>query len=790
MMPYDAARRFAATVRRLASRFIPAMAGFRGRRFFAGAGISFALALLFFLPVAFLCPSLTTPLSSAIYDSGGKLLAASVAADGQWRLPAGPVPEKIEKALVAREDRRFRIHPGVDPFAIARAFALNARSGRVISGGSTITMQCVRLLEENPPRTVAQKFREAFLALLLETRYTKKDILALYAANAPFGGNVVGIEAASWRYYNRPPENLSWAEAATLAILPNQPGLVHPGSNRDTMREKRDRLLRDLRNVGAIDSRTLELSLDEPLPKEPYALPRLAPHYLERFAQNGRIVTAIDRALQENVSRILERWSARFALRGISNAAAIVMDTESGKVLAYVGNTGRARDDGRCVDVDIVNSRRSSGSILKPFLYAGMLDSGLLLPGELVIDIPTRIGSYKPENNMPQYHGAVRASEALSRSLNVPAVRELRDFGIAHFLDLLKSAGFTTFTRSADDYGLPLILGGGEVSLEETTRAYAALMNRAGGVKTADATAPHLESISAGAAWLTLDALLYGTRPEEESLWQSFASARKIAWKTGTSYGNRDAWAIGTTPGYTVGIWIGNATGEGRPELKSISTAAPVLFDIFGILPATDWPSAPETELAPIVVCAESGYLAGPECARTETALKPVHANDNTPCPYCRRVSLTPDGKWQATASDLELNWKGSLPRTESRFVLPPSIEYWYRKYNISYRQLPPWLPGHAGDSSRKDLDLVFPEPGARIFIPVNMTGKKESVVMQARHRDPGEILYWDLDGVYLGETRYYHDITASPGPGKHRITVTDEHGNRVSRGFEILEEN
>jgi penicillin-binding protein 1C len=775
----------------------------------AALALSLCLSLVAFIPLAAFHPGRDKPLSSAIYDADGKLLAASVADDGQWRLPESAVPDRVGKAMIAFEDRRFYAHPGVDPLALARAVAINALRGRVISGGSTITMQTARLLEKNPPRTLAQKAREAVIALTLEARHSKKDILSLYAANAPFGGNVVGIEAASWRYFNRPPDALSWAEAATLAVLPNQPSLVRPGSNRDVLKAKRDRLLNELYRRGCFDRGILGLSLDEPLPDEPYPLPSLAPHYLNRFRGEGRVVTDIDRGLQRNLVRVLERWSSRFALRGIDNAAAIALDTKTGAILAYVGNTGMGRDGGRTADVDVVISRRSSGSVLKPFLFAGMLDSGLLLPDQLVTDIPTRIGSYKPENNLPDYLGAVRAGEALSRSLNVPAIRELRDYGIAHFLDLLRRSGFTTLSRTADEYGLPLVLGGGEVTLEETTRAYAALMNRAAGAEKgaftgADKPVPASQSsraslksrsfpespVSRGAAWLTLEALLYGVRPEDESLWQSFASARKIAWKTGTSYGNRDAWAIGTTPAYTVGIWIGNATGEGRPELKSITTAAPVLFDVFSILPATDWPAFPEKDLEPVRVCARSGYLAGPECAETTSSLKPRTATSGAPCPYCKRVSLTPDGKWQAVAGDLTGAFEGSLPRTESRFVLPPQIEYWYRKHDSGYRPLPPWIPGHVGDSSKPDLFIVFPEPRSRVFIPKNIEGQKESIVLEARHRNNSEILYWDIDGEFIGETQYFHELTASPPPGKHRLTVTDSRGNRDSRSFEVLDEN
>lgn len=748
------------------------------------AAVSLALAAALFALFLQLTPKFDKPLSFAIYDREGKLLGASVSADGQWRLPAGSVPSKVGTAIITFEDRCFWIHPGVNPFSIARAAAQNASGNRIVSGGSTLTMQVVRLSRNNPERTITEKIREALLAFVLEIRCTKREILGLYAANAPFGGNVVGLEAASWRYYNRPADSLTWAEAATLAVLPNQPSLVHPGARRDRLLEKRNRLLRELGRRGFIDDKMLKLSLAEKLPEEPYPLPRLAPHYLERMKKEGQAKTTIDRKLQQSLVATLERWSTQFDASGIHNAAGIVIDTRTGEILAYAGNTGANRAERHNTDVDIIVSRRSSGSVLKPFLYAGMLDAGLILPHQLIPDIPTRIGSYKPENNLPVYQGVVPADEALSRSLNIPAIRELREFGIAPFLELLSKSGFTTLDRTADEYGLPLILGGGEITLDEAVHAYARLMNRAEDGEARDFP------VSSGASWLTLEALVNGSRPDDEALWQSFASARKIAWKTGTSYGNRDAWAIGTTPEYTVGVWVGNASGEGRPELKSISTAAPVLFDIFSFLPRSAWPARPEADLREVAVCAESGYLAGPRCDEVTAAWKPAGAPSGMPCPWCRSVSLTPDGAYQATANDLAEKWKGSMPVVRNRFVLPPVYEYWYMKHSLSYHPLPPWIPGANGSSAQSDLAIVFPESDARVFIPVEIDGKEGSLIMEATHRDPDETLYWDVDGEYLGQTRNYHQISARPSPGTHVLTITDSRGNRAERQFEILGEN
>lgn len=763
------------------------------RRFPLGAvlisiGVGTAVLLLLLLAA----PRQTASLSRVIRDREGNLLGAAVASDGQWRFPPGQdIPDRFILAVTTFEDKRFYLHPGVDPLSLARAAVQDIRAREIVSGGSTLTMQTVRLLSGNPARTFSEKIREAVLALVLELRCTKREILELYAGNAPFGGNVVGIEAASWRYFNRRPYSLTWAEAATLAVLPNQPALVHPGANRELLQQKRDRLLGRLFALGRMSENEYRLALAEPLPEKPWPLPRLAPHFLDRTRElEGPADTTIDRNLQIRVTEILERRSARLAASGIRNAAAIVLETKTGNIAAYVGNTGMERNDGSETDVDMIRARRSTGSLLKPFLYGAMLDAGLLMPRQLVVDIPTRIGSYKPENNVPIYQGVVRADQALSRSLNIPAVRGLREYGIGPFLDILRNSGFTTFTRTAEDYGLPLILGGGECTMEEAAHAYAALMNRAAGKTARDFASPcgFPESpLSRGAAWLTLKALVAGTRPEEEALWESWASGRNIAWKTGTSYGNRDSWAIGTTPDYTVAVWAGNATGEGRPELKSATVTAPMLFDIFALLPKSDWPADPEADLEHVRICSRSGYLASPSCDETETGLKPLHAPSGHPCPWCRPVSYSPDGMWRATAEDLSAIGPGTLPTVKNEFVLPPVLEWWYVRHAVNYRKLPPWIPGHSGGSVENDLSIAFPEEGTNAYIPVELDGTSGAFIMQAVSRERGAVLYWDLDGEYLGETREYHEMAVKPKPGTHVLTVTDSLGRSVTRRFRIL---
>lgn len=780
-------------IRRFTEKVLLVISSFsvRKRRLFAVL-LLFLIALIvatFAVPSAIISGS--SPCSYALYASDGTLLGAQTASDGQWRFEAAEVPQKFADAIVTFEDKRFYWHPGVDILSIIRAFRENSASGSIVSGGSTITMQTVRLLEHYPPRTYRQKFHEALAAVFFELRYSKKHILELYAANAPFGGNVVGLEAASWRYFARPPASLSWAEAATLAVLPNQPSLVYPGANSELLLSKRNFLLARLFERGKISADEYERSLLEKLPQKPFPLPSISRHYLEylKKTQKGKHTTTfrtkLNSSMQKNATRTLEAWSLSFSRRGINNAAALILDTKTLDVLAYCANTGIERNTDTNA-VDMIQSRRSSGSLLKPFLFAAMLDAGSLLPEQLVIDIPTRIGNYSPDNNIPKYAGAIPASEALSRSLNIPAIRELREYGITAFLDILRKSGFTTLNRSSDDYGLPLILGGGEITLWEASRAYARMMQAALGTNS-DRNFP----ISRGSAYLTLSALSEGVRPDEEAAWQTFANARRIAWKTGTSNGNRDAWAIGVTAEYTVAVWVGNAIGSGTPDLKSASTAAPVLFDLYKTLPRSSWIGFPEAELSKVTVCAKSGYAAGIDCTETKEAFKPRKAPQSSACPYCRKVSLTNDGLYQATADDLTGEkagiYDGTMPQVESRFVLPPSIEYWYKRANLGYRSLPDFVPWHK-NAEIQELSLIFPEAGAKIVIPTEIDGSPGSMVMQAATRNPDTVVYWDIDGTYLGCTENRHELAARPRAGSHTLTVTDSHGSRIQRHFTVLD--
>jgi len=513
------------------------------------------------------------PTATVITSQKNDLLGAMIANDGQWRFPQNDsVPEKFKTCIIHFEDAYFYEHPGFNPVSIFKALKENINSGTVKRGGSTLTQQVVRLSRKKP-RTYLEKAKEIILATRLELRHSKEEILSLYASNAPFGGNVVGLDAASWRYFNRDSKDLSWAESAALAVLPNAPSLIYPGKNQERLFKKRNRLLKKLLEEEVIDSLTYNLSVVETLPQKPYPLPQIAPHLLQRVARDNygkQIKTTIDTKLQEQTNFVVKNHYNMLKQNEIYNISVLVLDVNTRKVLSYIGNS--PTDKAHQKDVDIINKPRSTGSILKPFLYAAMLDTGDILPHTLVADVPTEFGSYVPENFNKEFDGAVPASRALARSLNVPSVRMLRSFGLDRFHHYLKELELKDLKYDANHYGLSLVLGGAESNLWDLCKSYAAMSSTlnhfnetsseyfdnefgeptflasetiAFGEKTAEKTV-----FDAASIYLTFESLKEVNRPSGDENWKFFDNSKQIAWKTGTSFGFRDAWAIGTTKDY------------------------------------------------------------------------------------------------------------------------------------------------------------------------------------------------------------------------------------------------
>lgn len=747
------------------------------------------------------------PYSTVIESSDGELLAAQIAPDGQWRFPAkDSVPDKFKQCIVYFEDEHFRYHPGFNPVAMVKAIRQNQKAGKVVRGGSTLTQQVIRLSRKNKKRTYFEKLIEIVLATRLEFRHSKEKILELYAAHAPFGGNVVGLEMASWRYFGVQAHQLSWAESATLAVLPNAPSLIYPGKNQEKLRRKRNALLLKLHNEGVIDQLTYDLAITEPLPQKPYNVPQIAPHLLQRVAktdQGQRIKTTIDINLQNRINHIARQYHNQFKQNEVHNLAILVIDVQTRNIISYVGNSPTDADHDK--DVDIISAARSTGSILKPFLYASMLDDGEILPNTLVPDVPTQISGYTPQNFNLTYDGAVPAQRALSRSLNIPAVLMLQDYGVFKFYDVLQKFQLHDINKHPDHYGLSLILGGAESNLWDLCRTYANLSSTVNYFNTskgkyrskefAELNFRHgLETdfgddsfqktiLGAGSIYLTYNAMKEVNRPEGDEAWRFYDSSLELAWKTGTSFGNRDAWAIGTNSRYVVGVWVGNASGEGRPELTGVDYAAPVLFDVFNLLPRKPFFTAPLNDLEEAEICTKSGHLAQDDCPKV-TQLINRNGKKTAVCPYHKLVHLEASEQFQVNSSCEDV---GNIV-SKKWFVLPPVMELYYKSLHIDYQPLPPFRDD-CQNAQHNAMDFIYPKTNSKIYLTKNFNGQLQPIIAKVAHSNKEAKLFWYVDNVYKGTTQTFHELPIDANTGIHYITVVDEFGNEIKRKVELIKE-
>lgn len=715
-----------------------------------------------------------TPYSTVVEDSNGDVLMAHIASDGQWRFPASDsVPAKFATALITFEDKRFYNHWGVSIMSLSRAMIQNLKAKRVVSGGSTLSMQVIRMSRQRTGKSIWDKLKEMVMAVRLETRFSKDEILSLHAAHAPFGGNVVGLEAASWRYFGHSGKQLSWGEASMLAVLPNAPSLMHLSKNRSQLRAKRDRLLKRLFDRGEITELEYQTALEEELPQSPKPLPQMTPHYMAFLSNQGyqgkRYQSTIDKDLQKEVNNIVQRRYQVNSSHGINNACVLVLDVETKDVLAYTGNTPCTEEDKK--HVDIIQAPRSTGSILKPFLYALAMQNGELTPNMLLADYPTRINGYAPENYESNYDGLVPTSEALARSLNIPAVRLLSEYGVPRFKSNLEDLGLSTLFRPANEYGLALILGGAEANIWDLGHAYAEMASAASGKGSNNIVSP-------GVAWEILNAMSSVNRPQIEQYWNRFEGREKIAWKTGTSFGARDAWAIGLTQKYVVAVWVGNATSEGVTGMTGSNTAAPILFDVFQYLPDTTWFEQPTRSMKGIDLCIASGQRATNHCPATQRSWVPSPCLTVNQCPWHKQIYVsrkTGERVFAQCAETGEMQQKVYM-------VIPAIAEQYYKMNHPEYETLPKFRASCL--SGDKDFELTYPLPKSSLQIPRLISGGIGQLVFEAAHRQSGAEIFWYLDDEFLTTTKDVHQVQCQPSKGKHVLSITDASGIRIQRSF------
>lgn len=747
-----------------------------------GIGILSIVLLYFIFPVP--DPLFKEGYSTVVTAQDGSLLLVFTNKNEQWHLPPDTiaVPEKLKIAVVAFEDESFYHHPGVNVQAIFRAIGQNVEKGKVKSGASTIPMQIARMAHPKK-RTYFNKIKEIIFAVKLSLHFSKAEVLKLYLDHAPYGGNVIGYRTASYRYFGKEARYLTWSEAATLAVLPNAPGLIYPSRTSSRLVEKRNLLLKKLYDTGKINEQSYRLAKLESVPDRFLSFDSQAPHLARKLKNTypGKwiIHTTVDGHLQVQCNRIADRYKNILSTYGINNLAILIADTKSGAVKAYVGSPAFF-DFQHGGQVDGVMAPRSSGSTLKPFLYALCMDEGLIAQDSYLRDLPTYFEGFSPMNASREFQGVVTAREALVQSLNIPAVRLLNIYGTFQFYSFLKMAGVSTLFRTADEYGLPLILGGSEVNAWDLVMLYRGLANEGvfsnNHVLAEEKTRQSAQLISAGSCYLTMDILKDLKRPGSEYFWERFSGSRPIAWKTGTSYANKDAWAIGVTPQYTIAVWVGNFNGEGNKNLSGATTAGPILFDILQLFPqkhAREWFAKFPTDYKKISVCALSGYRATEACPEQKDAFVPVGMRPLKNCEYHQFRYFSLDGRFQCCSQC----WQNLGSVKKSVTMYPPEVAYYLREKGQALEPMVGHFPNCPAYTSEHSLKIIYPDLGAKLFLPRDFDGKTQSVLCKVGQVDADKRVFWYLNGHYLGTTTKAHVMGILFKEGWNVLKVIDENG-------------
>lgn len=735
-----------------------------------GAGV-WALDALFPLPQL-------KPYSTVVEDAAGQPLYIFLSPDEKWRLYT-PLPyfgKEVPRALLHKEDQYFYYHPGVNPLAVARAAINNLVAGKRTSGASTISMQVVRLLEPKA-RTYGAKLVEILRALQLELHYNKREILELYLNLAPFSGNVEGLEAAARIYFGKPPASLSLAQLTTLIVIPNRPTSLKPQDDNQQLLAARNRWLKVFRDNHLFDVRDLDAALTEPLGIGRHAMPRQAPHFSVRMQARYPGVPRFRTYLSPEVQPLAERQVADHVARlkqvGISNAAAMVVDNQTRQVLAYVGSAD-VNDGAALGQVDGILAVRSPGSALKPLIYALAFDQGVATPRTVVLDAQVNYMGYQPENYNEQFNGPVTVSFALANSLNIPAVKFLDQVGVSLFVEKLANIGFAQIKQDQPKLGLSAALGGCGVRLQEMAGLYCALAN-AGSYQplhhtAMDADTHRVQVVSPAAAWLVTQTLTELTRPDLPNNLADKTDLPHVAWKTGTSYGRRDAWAVGYNPAYTVAVWCGNFSGEGNAALSGAEVATPLLFKIFNSLErrATQRGFVRPRALLTRKVCSVTGLPPDTFCHNLADDDYIVQVTTATRCTH---MAWT----W-VNAARTESYCATCMPPTAQRVLLPnlaPELLAYYRDNKIPYAAPPPHNP-RCERVAQGVLRITSPAEGAQLYMDL---ANRRQLALEAQVAADAGRLHWFADGKYLGSRTAGQPLFWQPDTGRIAISCTDDRG-------------
>lgn len=752
------------------------------RRWLKLSGIALAVLVLVFIILHLLFPLPALPgYSTVVYDSEGKVLHAYLTRDEKWRMKTelNEISPLLQKTIIEKEDKYFYAHPGINAFAVIKALAGNITSGKRQSGASTITMQVARLLQPRK-RNWGSKIIEAFRAIQLELKYSKKEILQLYLNLVPYGGNIEGVKSAAYLYFNKNPDHLSLAEITALSIIPNRPSSLKIGMNNDVIVAERNRWLKKFARTKVFTDKQIEDALAEPLVAYRGRMPQLAPHLSYKLAKTG--ATAVYSTINTNMQLKTEKLVADYVrvakLSGIHNAAVIVVDNKTGSVITYVGSADFA-DTTDAGQVNGAAAIRQPGSTLKPLVYGLAFDEGMLTPKQMIKDLPLAYKGYAPENYDKKFHGMVTTAYALEHSLNLPAVRTLQMVTGNLFIDKLAAAGCKTIERTRNKLGLSLILGGCGTTLEELTGMYTLFANEGRYIK------PHYlkkekggvkkQIISAASVFMVNEILTQINRPDFPVNWSATEHMPKIAWKTGTSYGRRDAWSIGYNKNYTIGVWVGNFSGTGAPELTGANIATPLLFKIFNTI---DYKNDKEWFVKPgslevRQVCSITGTPCSDNCTERITDYFIPLVSKSVPCNHLQEVKTSPDEKISYCVQCAPATGYKKKMYT----VIDPELQGWYEMNNQAYEKIPLHNP---------DCETIFKNGQPIITSPTNQMeyfidkNSPEPLLLSCNTFNDSRKVYWYINDVFYKAAANTEKIFFMPDEGPVKITCTDDKGRKT----------
>ena len=740
------------------------------------------LAAFFFLALDLLFPPpALKPYSVVITDGNNHILQVFRADDGIWRVRTHPeeIPAKLKKILIQKEDRFFYYHPGINPFSICRALLQNIILGKRASGASTITMQVARMLDPKK-RTYPNKIIEMFRAVQLEFRYSKNQILEMYLSMVPLGGNIEGLKTAALLYYQTPPERLNIAQLFDLILIPNDPNDLRPDRFPDRLLQERKRRALPWIKRGALTRLDSVILWQTASGADRKQMPRRAPQFClrvkEKIRGNDEICSSLDLRMQEKIEKLLANHLQIWKQKGVMNGAALVINNRTREILAYAGSDD-FNDLNSHGQVDAVKALNSPGSTLKPFLYALQMDRGLLTPKTRLLDTPYDAEGFYAENYDGRYSGLVYADEALRRSLNVPMIRLLREAGFDRFVDFAEEAGFSSLRSQREKLGLSMIVGGCGVTLEELTNAYASfpaggVYLQAGYLKVQRGAEQQGKKIfSPSSAYMVTEILSGLDRPDLPNNFESSLNLPKVAFKTGTSYGRRDAWSIGYSSEYTVGVWVGNVTHVGSPELTGGRTAAPLLIDIFNSISPVAQKSimSMPADVQMRDVCANSGLLTTRRCSHSIEDYYSVRFTQDRYCEFDKECLVSPDGKTQYCSSCLGANHY----KTATYEDYPPELLSFWDQIGMKYKPIPP----HNAFCSR-----LFTGTGPKITSPSDamtyyLASQKQPLALQASSGLEVREHTWFVDERFLKRDRASTKLFVPLSAGVHTISCVDDHG-------------